>query len=130
MIVHVSTRTVWALMLVACTSSMQWGGATLATPPPAARAIEITALRTKFDPNQISVRVGEIVRLRFTRTTGNSCAREVVVSLDGQHQIRRELPVGVPVEIALRFERSGELGFSCGMAMLGGSIDVRPAGVP
>lgn len=119
------SKRVALLLLAACAPTTPWGRATVAAPTIDARTIEIAASRSRFEPNQLAVRLGEVVRLRFTRTTGNSCAREVMVSLDGEHQIRRELPVGIPVDIVLRFERPGELGFSCGMAMLGGSIDVR-----
>ncbi len=114
------------LSLTALASTTTWGHAEL-TQGPATHTIEITASRSAFSPNSITVYTGEVVRLRFTRTTSKSCAREVVISLDGAHQIRRALPVDVPVEIALRFDRPGELGFSCGMSMLGGTIDVRPA---
>lgn len=114
------------LSFVACAST-GWGHAELATSTVDTRIVDITASRTEFAPSRIEVAVGELVRLRFTRTTARGCAREVVISLDGEHQVRRALPVGVPVDITLRFDRAGELGFRCGMAMLGGTIDVRPA---
>lgn len=114
------------LVFVACASTTRWGRAELATSSGEIRTVAITASRTAFMPDRIEVTVGEFVRLRFVRTTASSCAREVVVSLDGDRQIRRQLPVDVPAEITLRFDRAGELGFSCGMTMLGGTIAVRP----
>jgi len=116
-----------AFALGACASQRPWGHAeAIDSAGAATRTIEITASRAAFAPNQLEVAVGELVRLRFTRTTAHSCAREVVVSLDAEHQLRRELPVGIPIDITLRFDRAGELGFTCGMSMLAGTIDVRP----
>lgn len=113
------------ISIVACATAYPWGHARVATTAPDARVVEITASRTAFTPSRIEVTVGELVRLRFTRTTSNGCAREVVLSLDGDHQISRELPVNVPIDLVLQFDRAGELGFSCGMAMLGGTIVIR-----
>ena len=118
------SRTGLPLVLAACAASTQWGHAEV-TQAAAGRTIEIAASHA-FAPNSVTVYAGEVVRLRFTRTTSRSCAREVVINLDGGHQIRRELPVNVPVDVALRFDRPGELGFSCGMAMMGGTIEVKP----
>lgn len=116
-------------VLVACTSTRPWGHARLveqARSDHVTRTIPITLSRTGFTPNEIHVRVGERARLRFQRLTEGGCTGEVVVSLDGSHEIRRHLPVGVPVDIVLELERPGELGFTCGMRMLGGTIDVQP----
>jgi plastocyanin domain-containing protein len=119
-----TTAPLWALALVACASPYPWGHARIATDAREGRTIEITATRTAFSPNRIEVALGEIVRLRFVRTTSNRCAREVIVNLDGEHQLRRELPVNGAVELVLEFDHVGELGFSCGMAMLGGTITI------
>lgn len=114
---------------VACGSQRPWGRAHVVEPLEsrvAVRTIPITVSRTGFTPSEIHVRVGERVRLRFQRMAEGGCAREVIVSLDDSHEIRRPLPVEVPVELDLELDRPGELGYTCGMRMLGGTIDVRP----
>lgn len=91
-----------------------------------ARTIEIAASRDGFTPNQIAVRVGELVRLRFERIVRGGCAKEVIVRLDDGREIRRDLPFKIPIEIVLELDSPGALGFTCGMYMLGGTIDVQP----
>lgn len=113
---------------LACGSSRPWGEARLVEGGAQRdiRTVRILVSRDAFTPSEVQVRVGERVRLQFVRMTGARCARELIVSLDGRHQIRRPLSVKVPLELVLELVRAGELGFSCGMRMLGGTIDVRP----
>ena len=111
--------------LAACTAGQPWGRAHVVAPSSeGGRSIDIAASRTEFAPDRVRVHLGETVHFRFTRTAERTCAREVVVSLDAKHRIRRDLPVGIPVEITLVFDEPGELGFTCGMEMLGGTIEV------
>lgn len=115
----------FAFAAIGCAATQPSGRAHQVDAPPI-RTIEISATKHGFEPNQVSVRVGEVVSLRFTRTVERTCAREVIVSLDGGRKLTRKLPVGTPVSIDLRFDRSGELGYSCEMSMMGGSIVVQP----
>lgn len=118
-------RTLAFIAMAGACASQPWGRAhAIEQPAVAVRTIDVSVAR-EFWPKQLTARVGEVVRLRFTRTTPRSCAREVIVSLDGKHTIRRDLPVGTPVEVTLAFDKPGELGFTCGMGMLGATIDVQ-----
>lgn len=113
----------------ACGSTRPWGKARVVDghgPQGIARTFSIVVSRDAFRPSEIEARAGERIRLRFERTSGSRCAREVIVILDRNHEIRIPLPVRVPVELVLELERPGELGFTCSMHMLGGTIDVRP----
>jgi len=93
-------------------------------PSRGSRTVEVVAAR-EFTPKRITAHVGDVIRLRFTRTTERSCAREVIISLDAKHTIRRTLPVATPVDVTLAFDAPGELGFTCGMGMMGAAIDVQ-----
>ena len=112
-------------IVVACASPRPWGAAAVVAESPT-RTVEVSASRKGFAPDRVVTKVGERLRLRFTRVTATSCAKRVVISLDADHQIRRDLPVDVPVEVTLELTRAGEIGFSCSMAMLGGTIEIRP----
>lgn len=72
------------------------------------------------------VETGETVDLVFTRTISRTCVTRVIVAIADGRTIERQLPEGVRVPIRLRFERAGELGFHCPMAMYGGTIEIRP----
>jgi len=92
-----------------------------ATPEPS-RTVKITASDTAFEPARVEVRQGERVVLEFTRVSETSCATEVSVP---SLQIRKALPLNVPVRVDLRAAETGEIAFSCGMAMLKGTVVVR-----
>ena len=87
--------------------------------------VEITVLEDGFHPDRIAVERGQLVKLVFTRRTQKSCLKEVVVYASDTETIRRSLPIDQPVEIDVTFARSGELGYTCGMSMYGGAIQVR-----
>jgi Cu+-exporting ATPase len=116
-------RTLIILAVSACVSSQPWGGA-IEVPTAGARPITISVTSDGFVPKQIDVSRGETVSLVFTREVEHTCAKQVIVELDAHREVRRDLPLHQPVAIALRFDRAGELGFTCGMKMLGGTITV------
>jgi plastocyanin domain-containing protein len=73
-------------------------------------------------PRAILVRQGERLKLRLVRDSDGPCTREIVFPSLG---IRRTLPVGKPVTVALRPEQVGTIEFTCGMNMLRGTLEVR-----
>ena len=38
--------------------------------------------------------------------------------------IKKDLPLNTPVEIPVKFDKEGKVGFQCGMAMVKGTINV------
>lgn len=92
---------------------------------PTVRELHIAATKRGFEPSRLEVRRGETATLVFTRTVERTCAKDVVLYLSEDSKVRRELPLSQPVAITLTFTRVGELGFACGMSMLGGAIHVR-----
>lgn len=74
-----------------------------------------------YSPEIISVRRGELVTLNFHRQDPSDCLQEVVLSDFG---IRRHLPLNQTTPIEIKFEKTGEFTFSCGMNMYHGKIKV------
>ena len=91
---------------------------------PKARRIAISLTEKGWEPKKITVKKGESVTLVFTRKTEKTCAKEVQVFYTDKDKIEKKLPLNEPVEIPTRFEKSGELGFTCGMNMISGVIMV------
>lgn len=114
--------------VVSCVSRTDWGHATVVLEPSTqARTIPVAVRKEGFVPHDVAVQQGEVVTLVFTREVAHTCVKRVVVSLDDKHSIERDLPRGVPVAITFRFDRPGELMYSCAMAMVGGTIRVAAA---
>lgn len=111
-----------AVLSLSCVAHTDWGRAVVVAPAPATRTIEIAIREEGFVPHDITVKQGETVTLVFKREVERTCVKRVVVSLDNEHSVERELPRGIPVAVSLRFDHPGELGYSCAMAMVGGSI--------
>jgi membrane fusion protein, heavy metal efflux system len=71
-----------------------------------------------FEPDRLTVRAGVPLRLRFRRTTENTCATELAIPV---LKVRRPLPLDEEIEV--RFTPSaGEIAFACGMEMLTGAV--------
>lgn len=108
---------------IALTMLLLFGRAASAEAAP--RRIDITVTEKGFEPKQVSVKRGEQVQLVFTRKTDRTCAKDVKVFYTEKKSVRKPLPLNVPVEIVTRFDKSGELGFTCGMDMVSGVIQVQ-----
>lgn len=88
------------------------------------RRIEIAVTEQGFRPEKVSVAANEPVTLVFTRTTDNTCAKEVILQVDENNRIEKQLPLRQPVEVALTLPKPGELRYVCGMNMLAGVISI------
>ena len=94
-------------------------------PSQAPRRIAISVDEEGFSPRKIEVAKGERVSLVFYRTTDRTCAKKVLVYLSDDETVERDLPLGRPVAITVRFARAGELGYACAMGHVAGIIRVR-----
>lgn len=74
-----------------------------------------------YRPGAIEVPAGKTTRITFLREDKNSCLEEVVLS---DFKVRKYLPVGQNVQIAITPQKKGEYQFSCGMNMFHGKIIV------
>lgn len=85
------------------------------------RLVEVVADIEGYAPKEIAAKVGETLTLRFVRKTESSCLAEIVFpSLN----IKKDLPLGKPVDVVIKAEQAGEIKFQCGMAMIFGKIVV------
>ena len=76
-----------------------------------------------FQPANLQVKAGVPVRLRITRRSDRTCAKDVVVV---GHVEKTELPLDKPVEVTFTPKEAGELKYGCSMdQMVGGAIAVR-----
>lgn len=88
---------------------------------PATLAISVT--ENGFEPDNISVQAGKPVTLVFTRKTDGTCAKEVVIPLEGQ-KIEKKLPLNEAVSVDVTFSKSGQITYACGMDMIKAVITV------
>jgi plastocyanin domain-containing protein len=85
------------------------------------RRVAITASAEGYAPSTVEAKKGEPIVLVFTRTTKSDCLAEVVIP---DLKIKRDLPLNTPVEIPVKVDKEGKVGFQCGMAMVKGTINV------
>jgi hypothetical protein len=84
--------------------------------------VRVNVTEASFDPQRITLRAGAPARITFTRTSDKTCATAVVFA---SLNIRRELPLNVPVSIEFTPDKAGEIAFACGMNMLHGTVVVQ-----
>jgi len=84
--------------------------------------VAITVGDSGYTPAEVSAKANEPLTLVFTRTSSSPCGEVVVVP---DHNIKKELPLNKPVEIAFTPTKPGRVGFTCGMAMMKGAIIVQ-----
>jgi plastocyanin len=98
---------------------------TPAPPPAAAPArLEIVVTDKGFEPDKLTVKQGEPVKLAFTRKTEKTCATEVVLDLGDGQKVEKKLPLNETVEIDATFAKAGELKYACAMDMIKGVVSV------
>ena len=76
-------------------------------------ALEVTG--DGFVPANVNVKAGEAVKLVVTRKTDETCATELLI--EGT-DIKQELPLNKPVEIAWTPTKPGKVKFGCAMDMM------------
>ena len=81
--------------------------------------VAITVDADGYHPAQATAPAGQPVRLVFTRTSDDGCGQQLVFpDLD----IRRDLPLDERVAVDVTMPASGQIAFTCGMAMYQGSV--------
>jgi len=72
------------------------------------RRVEVSITKKGFEPDKITAKKGEPLRLVVTRRTDQTCAKEIVIADAG---MRKELPLDQPVMIDFTPTKT----VSCGM---------------
>jgi plastocyanin domain-containing protein len=81
--------------------------------------VEVTADERGFTPGHIQVKQGQKTTLRFKRTSDKTCATAVVFP---ELEIKKDLPLGQPVDIQVPTGQKRTFGFQCGMGMYKSSV--------
>lgn len=102
--------------------SMAFVGIASAKFKPKTQSVRVSLTESGYSPTQLRLRKGVPARITFVRKTEDGCGREVVIPA---YNIRRELPLNMPVSVRFTPNRAGTFGFACGMKMLKGTLIVR-----
>lgn len=86
-----------------------------AKPAGAARVVELKVTEDGFVPGNVTLKKDEPVKFVVTRTTDATCATELLIS---GTDIKAELPLNKPVEIAWTPTKAGQVKFGCAMDMM------------
>jgi DNA-binding beta-propeller fold protein YncE/plastocyanin len=85
------------------------------------RTIDVSVTEKGFEPARITLKKDERVRLVFTRTTDNTCAKILVID---EFLVWNELALGKPVAITFTAGRPGEFPYTCPTRQAHGLIKV------
>ena len=110
------------LLITACSKEDSSSAGRSTTSDPS--RIAITVSEKGFEPDPIKVAAGKPVTLVFTRSTDQTCAKEIVLTMEDGKKVDRQLPLNTPVELAATFPKTGTLSYACGMDMMKGTIVV------
>ena len=84
-------------------------------------AVPVTVTDKGFEPKSVTFKKGTNATMVFTRTTEDTCAKEVVFP---ELAITKDLPKGTPVSISIPTDKEQTLTFQCGMGMYKSSVVV------
>ena len=82
---------------------------------PGARTIEMQVTEDGFQPGNVTLKKDEPVKFVVTRVTDATCATELLIA---DTDIKAELPLNKPVEIAWTPTKAGKVKFGCAMDMM------------
>lgn len=72
-----------------------------------------------YHPDTLYAPPGKPVTITFKRLDEMNCGEDLVFP---ELQIKKALPVGTPVKVELTMPASGQIAFTCGMAMYKGQV--------
>ena len=81
----------------------------------AARTVELKVTDKGFEPTPVKVKKGEPLRLRITRTTDETCAKDLILP---DYNIEKELPLNKSVDVEFTPSKTGKLKYGCSMGMM------------
>ncbi len=75
-----------------------------------------------FTPSSIEFKKGEKGAITFTRTSDDTCAKDVVFA---EINLKKELPLNKPVVVEVPTDTARTLTFTCGMGMFKSAVVIR-----
>jgi plastocyanin domain-containing protein len=84
-------------------------------PTGAARVVELKVTAEGFQPGNVTLKKDEPVKFVVTRVSDETCATELLIA---GTDIKAELPLDKPVEIAWTPTKAGQVKFGCAMDMM------------
>jgi plastocyanin domain-containing protein len=84
--------------------------------------VNIEANDHGFEPHEVTVNKGSATTLVFTRTTDDTCAKEVVFP---ELHLTKELPLKQAVAVDVPAGDARTLAFQCGMGMFRGKVVIQ-----
>lgn len=87
--------------------------------PAAVQIVEIKVTGDGFVPAEVKVKAGQPVKLKVTRQTDKTCAKDIVIKALG---VNKALPLDAVVEIDLAPMKPGAVRFACAMDMIAGTL--------
>jgi plastocyanin domain-containing protein len=106
---------------LAAVASIAWVAGCQQSAPAGPQTVKVAVTDAGFVPAQVKVRSGQPVVFLVTRTTDETCAKEIVIA---DAHIRQDLPLNQEVRIAFTPEKQGEIRYACGMDMIAGTMRV------
>ncbi|MCA2980763.1 MAG: cupredoxin domain-containing protein [Myxococcaceae bacterium] len=88
-------------------------------PDAAPRVVELKVTADGFQPGKVSLKQGEPVKFVVTRVSDETCATEMLIA---GTDVKADLPLNKPVEIAWTPTKAGEVKFGCAMDMMVGGL--------
>jgi plastocyanin domain-containing protein len=104
-----------ALALAGCSAGAE-------APKVATNTLSMVITDKGFEPQNLTVKAGEPVKLTITRKAKNTCATEIVID---EYKVDTKLPLDTPVTVTFTPTKTGTLKYGCAMQkMIGGVITV------
>jgi plastocyanin domain-containing protein len=90
--------------------------------PPSIQKVTVALTEKGYEPTNLHLRRGVLAQVTFMRKVSATCGTQIVLP---DFEIKRDLPLNVPVLVEFTPQKSGTFSFTCGMGMLRGSLVVR-----
>lgn len=88
-------------------------------PAPKATRIELKVTEAGFEPGNVTLKKDQPVTFVVTRVSDATCATELLIA---GTEIKADLPLNKPVEIAWTPTKAGQVKFGCAMDMMVGGV--------